>query len=130
MCIKMYLDVSTHLHRSQEIPSRRKTQTEVGEAVARTLVALGRCPCGHLQTLATCLLPQQPCRDPLTCSPSWYWTAACIASSSLSTRSFQALFRESQAEFNYNINSRTLLVSFVKFSTTSIKYALVKQDLF
>lgn len=42
----------------------------------------------------------------LTCNPSWYWTAACMASSSLSTRSFQALFSESHAEFNYKQNKR------------------------
>jgi len=36
----------------------------------------------------------------LTCSPSWYWTAACIASTSLSTRSFHVLFKTSQAEFS------------------------------
>lgn len=36
----------------------------------------------------------------LTCNPSWYWTAACIASPSLSTRSFHVLFNASQAEFS------------------------------
>lgn len=51
----------------------------------------------------------------LTCNPSWYWTAACMASSSLSTRSFQALFRESHAEFSYETNVKVLSVSSLYF---------------
>lgn len=60
--------------------------------------------------------------------PSWYWTTVCIASSSLSTRSFQALLRESHAEFSYNVNIRTLSVSYSRFSTT-IKHALISKIL-
>lgn len=62
---------------------------------------------------------------PLTCSPSWYWTAACMASSSLSTRSFQALFRESQAEFNYDSKARIISVTCLQFSTTFIKQTVI-----
>lgn len=52
----------------------------------------------------------------LTCSPSWYWTAACIASTSLSTRSFHVLFKASQAELSCKqvqftpMDKRTLLL--------------------
>lgn len=41
----------------------------------------------------------------LTCSPSWYCTAACMASTSLSTRSFQVLFKASQAEFSCKLSA-------------------------
>lgn len=56
------------------------------------------------------LRPASGHKNHLTCNPSWYWTAACMASSNLSTRSFQALFRESQAEFNYKTNCNSLSV--------------------